>query len=1090
MKRKAKSSLQPNNFLPKLVKNKTKLVQFTNPLTNTPTETPRKSALEQAQTITQVSVVIKPQGNKIDLIPEITNIKDESKIQLKVKNTKNLHHEKTLPLIDENKIDNEKTSPETLEDVQNQLDSLQELQNHVFNLSDIISKVVSTNFSQIISDTNLHGETNSMYNQFRRFYTTAIKYFNGLYKIMSQNAEERKNKALPLSDVRTSSFTFCEKWKESVNIYQIIEENCLISLSEYITVKFKSINNSIVEITTTNRKDTVHAESLLETGGKLRQLIYGLNRGIRETLLHSTLRSLDQSLINVHISDVKAFIQVYNNAHFREFPKSAFNSIDLAQYKSSVIATFNDIIKALKVSCSMKDDMTIILDEVTIIQKYLNSIVKSLNLPQSIIKTVAKSKPKPEKIDDIDPLEKIKKFVGGYEVSIVVCSKIEEFIENIQMKLDLPFDDPKLNVWERLKKLQTFFVKKIDFISEREKDFAIFKKNMTDKEEELEKMVKEAQNESEKSAIKQKQLSEKVEELNEQLEKVIKEKNEVIEELGKKESYIHDLRDQKCNQKNKECLEKIGKKMGQLINKNEKDFDFNKNDEDIQDVDKMSVFVVQKRCKTCLEYKQLRKQLNDALKGIIDFQNGESIISIVNRLKDEVEDLRTTNKDLIHKNQELINKNQSLLNEIQGLKKAILNVFQKSKQFKDLNLNSLDDKTPEEIAQLIIDALNDIERQHQEELKQKEKEMLIHEAEKLEEISKKLRNKEDEGVDSPTRNNVKYLHKSTSTMFNDSEFISQNIINEIQLIKNQLKEKEREIEFKNSVLKRIQNWMIKMSEMHEKEEDSSPIDKKFDILMKAIENRPNPLKKALSKAINELNHVGSELLLFATRMDQFFDHQTPKLDSDPLTVLKYILKKFEGLFKLLEQLKSEHEIFLEENRTIEACLRSICKQAAHLNEIDNIVIDNLSLTQLAYQAQSLVDDLGNLDDKKRFIPICEVNSMTKQMRKIIGIHSIDPIKYLPILSQNLIRYYNSFIEIDKFEPLLASLFQSFDFKKESIDPNSEDFIIIREQVFEINGIMGKMAENQMTKSLVQVLKYLITMCSYLVSCLASTGLEK
>ena len=39
-----------------------------------------------------------------------------------------------------------------------------------------------------------------------------------------------------------------------------------------------------------------------------------------------------------------------------------------------------------------------------------------------------------------------------------------------------------------------------------------------------------------------------MEELNEQLEKVIKEKNEVIEELEKKESYIHDLRDQKCNQ--------------------------------------------------------------------------------------------------------------------------------------------------------------------------------------------------------------------------------------------------------------------------------------------------------------------------------------------------------------------------------------------------------------------------------------------------------------------------------------------------------------------------------------------------------------
>ena len=485
--------------------------------------------------------------------------------------------------------------------------------------------------------------------------------------------------------------------------------------------------------------------------------------------------------------------------------------------------------------------------------------------------------------------------------------------------------------------------------------------------------------------------------------------------------------------------------------------------------------------------------MNEALKNVIDFQNGESIISVVNRLTSEVKNLRKTNENLIQKNnellqinQDLINKNQSLKDEIKLLKMAILSVLLRSEKFKNLNLKSIEDKNPEEIAKLILDALEDIEKRHQEELKQKEKEMLIHEAEKLEEISKKLRNQEDLN-DSPTKNRVKYLNKSTSTMFNDSDFISQSIIDEIQSIKNQLIEKDKEIELKNSILRRIQNWMAKMADITLNEDQYNLGIQSFDTLMRAVENRPNPLKKSLSKSIAELNHVGSELLLFATRMDKCLDQVTPKIDCEPITVLNYILKKFEGVFKLIEKIKSEEENFLNEKNTVEVCLKSICKMAAHLNEIDNLDMDDLSLTQLSYQAQSLVCDLGNLDDTKRFIPVCEVNSMTKQMRKIAGVKTIDPMKYLPLLSQCLNRYFNSFIEVEKYEPLLASLFQSFDFKKESMDPNSDDFVTIREQIFELNGIMGKMRETEMNQSLAHVLKHLIAICSFLVSCIASFG---
>lgn len=1085
MKKKAKSSLHPNNFLPKLVKNKGKTVRISNPLTNTPAETPRKGLLDQEKTITEVSIVIQPQGNTIDLIPEIKNDNEDiNQIHLDVNNKNLSQKDISIDSSEINKFNIERKAPETTEDVQYQLDSLQELQNHIFQLIEIISYIVSNNYSQIITETNLNIEANSMYNQFRHFYSCATNYFNALYKMLEQSPEDRKSKSVPLSDVKSVSFSFCEKWKEIIEIFKIIEENCLLSLSEYILIKFKTISNTIAEITANNRKDTVHAETLLETSGKLRQLINRLNHSIQEMLQHTSLHNLDKGLVNVHITDIKAFIQVYNNAHFREFPKSGWNSIALSQYKSSVIATFSDIIKGLKVCCAMKDKMVNIFDEVAIIQKYLNSIVSSLDLPQTIIKAVAKSPPRAEKVEDIDPLEKIKQYVGGTEVSVVVCSKIEDFIENIQLKLALPFDSPKLNVWDRLNNLQKSLFRKIELVHERENDIEALKRNITEQGQEMAKMIEEAQEKNAENAIIQKELTKKVNELTEQLEKVTKERDEALLKIEKKDNYIHDLKNDKVNLKNKECLEKIGLKMGQMMNNNEKNFEFHKDDDDIQDVDKMSVFVVQKRCKTCKEFKLLQKQLNDALKGVIDFKNGESILSVVNRLTSEVTTLRNKNEEFLNQIEKLSQTNQSLANEIQILKKAILNVLLKSSLF---DKDSIEGKTPDELLLMIIEVLKDIERRHQEELKQKEKEMLIHEAEKLREISEKIKNKnnEEEENDSFIRNNILYLDKSTSTIFDDSNSIAQDIISEIKLIKDQLKEKQKEIESKNMTLKKIHNWMSKMSQSPSNEENMT--DRSFDILMKAVENRPNPLKASLSKATSELNHVGSELLLFATRMDGFLDQKTPPIDSEPLTVLNYILKKFEGLFKLIEKLNSEKENFLSESKTIEICLRSICKQAARLNEIENFDVDNLSLTQLAYQGQSLIDDLGNLDEKKRFIPVCEVNLMTKNMRKIAKVNSIDPMRYLPLLSQCMSRYYTSLVEIDKFESPLNSLFGLFDFKRESVVLNSDDFFLMREHIFELNAILGKMPDSQMTQSLVHVLKCLIAICSFLISSVASIG---
>ncbi|OHT10480.1 hypothetical protein TRFO_20234 [Tritrichomonas foetus] len=1060
---------------------KPKVVRISTPLANTPNLSPINSArkLHNSPSLSQSSLV-----NLYDDKNEKKDINDDQNSNLKNMNSYKEIVEKKNSKDNKPFLGSKAPSQTNFQKVEitNQLDNLQTLRSHIFKITDCVSTITTTNFSNIIIETNISHEMSSLYKKFKKFYDSASKYYGGLYEIMNQKAEDRKTNSLPIASLKANAFAFGDKWKEVIDIFKALEENGLTSLASYIALKFKSIHLTIISITTTNRRDTVHAEALLECGGKLRHLLLGINNSIQQLLLHTALHNLDPSLMNAYINDVKAFTRVYNEAHFREFPKSGCNSVDLAQFKSSVMSFFNDIIKGIRCAFDLKTQLNTIFTEVEEVQKSLQLTMKSLDLPQTIIRTVAKSKPKKKKEKQADTFEKIKHFVAGSENSIVVCSKVEEFIENMQWKLDLPLDDPNLDVWDRLKNLEESFFRKIELVQETEKDIAILKKNLTDQGKEMSNMIQEAQETNNRNKYIQKKLNERIDELNKMYEKALKEKQEAFATIEQKDKLIRELKESNCTKRNKEILDKVGRKMGELMNANEQNFEFHKDDEDIQNVEKMSVFVVEKRCQTCRAFLEMKKQSEEMLQNIIGVRKGETLIGAIERITKEVTSLRDIKAKLEQEN-------ESYADEIKKLKETLKKVLARSKL---LQGRKIDHASADDISKLIEKALDDINDQHAKELAELEDKLRKEHNTMLRNISfemDSLFHTDDYSSESPLKEIEKGQHDSpliTPRKIQDksqkSKGIKDMISRKLKQVEKRLSQTESDLAFSNDLLKRVEKWMMKITHLST---NDLPIQDSLQMLMNAIEFRPNPLKSPLDKALKELGSIGSELLLMATRVDQFCERKTPNIPtSDPFQVLSYLSINFDSFINQVSNIKADNTSIIIENQTAEQSLRSICKVSARLLENEGMNFDEMNITQLAFQAQTFMDLISNPEDNKFFISIVDLNELTKKMRKTANIQSIVPFNYLPILTETFIRQNTTLAEAYKFEAPLATLFNSFDFKNSSYDPDSKDFSILREHIFQLHSIIVEMPESEMQQSLVHVLKYFVTISASLLSRIA------
>lgn len=994
---------------------------------------------------------------------------------------------------------------------------------HLKKVKDYVFAFAQFNHSSIIQDSKLLSETESVSDYFIPFQKYVNEYFHQL------NDLKTPVQKIPIQNLKGATYSFLQKWKEFVRIIELIREKGYASMYTYISIKFRKIDFIINDIVSKQRRDSVHTETLEKRGGCLQSLLHNLKISIRELLLNVKISSLEPDRLDLYINDIKTFSRLYNEAHFQEFPKSGFMQIELSQFKTEVMSECSEIIEALRTSFNLNSDLDKIFHESNEITQSLQKIVNKINLPRTFYTVIAKEKLELSSYDDQNTqsnktkgdITKVESFVNQKivtpsivgpisasindpEKNIVVCAKLEAFIDSLEDKLLIEKDLEK-NVWDRLDSIKNEFFERLSIADQRVKTFKSYQKEIENQGSEIASMMLESNEKSAQLSKTKREYEEQIELLKKKISDLENENQETLNKIEVKEKLIKKLRTDNDNKKAQETLNRIGQKMGSLMNNNEHNLEFRKNDENIQNVDKMSVFVLERRCQKCREYEEMRKNIRKILEELIGLKEGETVIQAINRLRDEVLKLRDDNARLAEEN-------EKTMNDIAELKKCLVDVISEANKTM-LNVpKSLDDKNVQEMCQITRDTFENLRKFHQEELKKLEEKLKGIHNKDLFEISNKLNPlSQNSKILSKTRsdyNQENQIHNEEEEDNNNKELITSFIkasnykdfiLEQLKLANARMDETDKQLNFCKELLFKVEKWMNVQSELST---DNVPIDQALEMLMDAIEHKPNPLEKVVNNLQNQLSLIDKNILLITTNVQQMLKKDGIDKNPDEMTLFERINYLQVELSIVIDKYNEASELVIEQTRIISECRSTfniIGKKMFRLLMKDDSIFSQseeneneegekkeLNMDELMLQCLTAVDDVSN-PKARLLMPIVDLNNMTKDIRKNAKLPlSLDPLFYIPRLDEIMKQYHNALKVIEDLQPSLISIFNNFDFKAESIDPDSYQFSILRENIFHMQTILRQQKDGDAVNVINDVIQRFVSMSASFVSCIAST----
>lgn len=996
---------------------------------------------------------------------------------------------------------------------------------HLKKAKDYVFAFAQFNHSSIIQDSKLLSETESLSQAFLPFQKEANEYFHQLNELKTPIQK------IPIQTLKGVTFSFLQKWKEFVRIIELIRENGYASMFHYISIKFRKIDFIIHDIVSNQRRNSVHAETLEKRGGCLQSLLHNLKNSIKELLLNVQISSLEPDRLDFYINDIKTFTRLYNEAHFQEFPKSGCMQIELSQFKTEVMAECSDIIEALRSSFNLHTDIGKIFNESNEITQSLQKIINKINLPQTFYTVIPKEKiglshsnDQNSQSNDIKgDISKIESFINekmskpsivgpvsasinNPEKNIVLCAKLEAYIDKLEDKLLIEKDLEK-DVWDRLEVIQNEFFERLNVAEQRVQTFKLYQKEIENQASEISKLMEESNEKSAQISRTKREFNDEIESLKQKISDLENDNKESLNEIERKNELIKRLKTENDNKAAQETLNRIGKKMGSLMNDNEANLDFHKEDENIQTVDKMSVFILERRCQKCREYEEMRKNIRKILAELIGLKEGETILQAIDRLRDEVVKLRDDNARLYEDN-------EKALFDMTELRRCLVEVISDADRDM-LNVpKSLDDKNAQEIARVTRETLENLRKFHQEELKKLEENLKGKHNAELFEISNKLnplsrnskvlskvrkdynqQSDKDEN-NSAEEDNIKDLRASLIKASNYKDLV----LEQLKLANERMTETDEQLNFAKELLYKVEKWMNIQSELTT---DKVPIDQALIMMMDAIEHKPNPLEKVVNNLNNKLYLIDKNILLITDSVQKMLNKDGIDPSPERMELFERINYLQVELSFVINKYKEATELAIEQSRIISECrstFNTIGKKMFHVLMKDDSIFNpnykneegekkEAKIDEIMLQCLTAVDDVSN-PNQRLFMPIVDLNNMTKEIRKNAKLPpSLDPLVYIPLLDETLKQYHQTIKVIEDLQPSLISIFSNFDFKVDSMDPECYQFSMLRENIFHMQTILMQQIEGDAVKVVNDVIQSFVAMSASFVSSIASVSFK-
>lgn len=927
----------------------------------------------------------------------------------------------------------------------------------------LMTELTIKNRANIFEQTDIVEEGKKIETQFKSFFAEASKCHSQLSKITDPNESYKVNTAT----LKNTAFTFLHSWKNYNALLNLIDKNGNQSILDYVTVKLDKVDIIIREITSKYRRNSVHTEELKKTGGTLMSLIDNLRENLNILLVQPQVMSNQPSLMNVSINDLKSFVHVFNTASYNVFPKSGHMQVELAQFKNEFNSACNDIINGIKCGFSFKDDMKQIFDVASDFNEYLLEIIQTLNIPTSITHAARQRKLSDSNSEDSQTtFEKLMEFVGEIEPeeNIVTCAKQDLFIDSIANRMNIQITK-EVDVWTRLDLLQKEFFKKLDAVKVAEDNQNMLLQKIDAQSKHMKEIIKDNAAKENSHQAEQLRLNNLINKLNDDIAMLKSEKIGLENRIVHLETINAKLRSKKNDDNTNDMLDRIGNKMSLMMTAVDDPVQQTMlpDEEDTNRLEKMNLFVLEKRCSKCNAYEQMTRDVKKKLKAIVEIPKNAPLPRVIDSFIDDYKTLESNHKQLQEDYELLQNKLQLLLDANQRVLDMI------AEQLNELDIK-YEAKTPEDMANAIYDAFTKLREHYENKLIQQAKEAEERHKGELEEIMKLL--------------------KEMMPGIEDDPLLSaaEQAIARIRKLDEKLRQVTYELNNANILLKHVEKWMNGKSNFVT---DGLPIDHALEMMMKAIDEAPNPLQEVVDRLEAARTIYMIDLQENYLRLARVLK-QEPK---DPKKLSENeLIEQLQSFISQIENDSHAKEFIIEQQRaelaSIQSDLAPIASKFKAFLEREDINLENADNEKLIHFISYFCDEITTPGGNNLFIPVATVNKLTLNARKQMQSQlPPDPVSYLPYMMRKMIRDSMTVQATKELAPSIKTIFDHFDFNYDTFDPASVDFISVRDHLFNVHQVMNNVMNKKMSKGTVYVVQHLVSLASIFLSSVVSRSFE-
>ncbi|OHS99677.1 hypothetical protein TRFO_08314 [Tritrichomonas foetus] len=923
------------------------------------------------------------------------------------------------------------------------------------------------NHSEILKKVQLQNNLNKLEDLYLPFLRDALNFFTSPNNFYDNNDKT----FITSSAVRSSSFSFLQQWKVVLSILNTLGERGIISILEYVNEQFNKIYASITKVRDKPEKHTVLFEKISKSCDIIEESVLNLQKMIQELIENFTDPTGEN--INFYLGEIRKFLAIFNETFYNVFPKAGLAPLELSEIKSSTLSASNDIMNALRALFSFWSDYRDLIRYKDDIQKMIDSVCNQMRLPSSMMRIVA-TKQRSESVSSETLAKK----------PSTEFARIDIFIKKILKTLQKPPLDPNVDIWTRLKQLEQ-----------------LIKNALKESNESVDKLIRQSSKIQILTSESEAHLKE-MEDLKNQNEELQNELNELRQNLQKNEEKLQlAIENNEKFQENK-CIEKVSVRLNEMmqnidinveqnfhqdIEQKHSTQSTNGNDDDnlndISKLEKLNIFVLEKRCSKCQEYEQQRMEIKKILKQYVNLKPGESILSAIQTFVQKHEEIEQENIRISEINAEA----QAQLDELQEVATTLLgrsvtgsevqkNAPQPGGSGKKLRKN-IPNKNG--MSANILQSFKDIEMNHKKELANYKNQL------------KGKHNQKLAGILSTFKD-----------IFPDQEINEQDLLNadgklnieeiirkKIAQTTEKVEEMQAKIDSDNRLLEKIKRWM--MDQTDEVNINELSFEQALPILMRSIDKKENPLQTKVDHLEKVAQRTLNETRVFVDTLNRL--KLVDNVNTSELNILQLLDVARTCAAELNQKVEDDESLINIKNIEIDTSKDSLKVIAERLHKLlqmkDEIDFSKMDLGTLLFNLNNIVEELYSGGTSGLFIAIAELNEISRNAKKLSKYpNSPDPKTYLPDILEKFTSNEESMRAAKKFEEPLEAIFKNFDFQLESYHPDQQSFKFLREKIFQMHLLLGNEQVVIQDKELNNIFKRFISLISTFLSYIAASFL--